>query len=88
MFQKGDYVRIKEKFWEIPPTIKLGVNEIMRKYAGKEYQIRLTHYGDMRTRYKLCDNMHDWIWDENWLEPVSEIKDVYTEELDILFMGD
>ena len=85
MFQKGDWVCIKREFWNIEPTYTLGVNEIMRKYAGKEYQIRLVNYGDVRTRYKLYDDVHDWIWDENWLEPVPEYKDVSSEELDVLF---
>lgn len=84
-FVKGDIVRIKPKFWEIEPTNLLAVMSSMYKYADNVYTIQSIYNSGVRW-YRLEEV--DFIWDENWLEPAGLIKDVYTEELDLLFMGD
>ena len=89
MFVKGELVRIKEEFWLYAPAHRLGINDYMHKMQGQEYEVRLTHVYGIKTHYRLyTDTEHDWVWDENWLEPANVIKDVYTEELDLLFKGD
>ena len=89
MYQVGDIVRIKNQFWRCATFTSLGYNESMKRMQGQEYEIRQVAPAGIKHRYRLyADAPHNWIWDEAWLEPASEIKDVYTEELDLLFMGD
>ena len=89
MFAKGEFVQIKKEFWLYAPTIGLGINEQMRKMQGQVYEIKANPVNGVKTRYRLyTDDGSNWVWDENWLESVSLIKDVYTEELDLLFKGD
>ena len=97
MYQVGDLVRIKDNFWLYQPTARMGYNGDMKNMQGEVYKIRATPINGCKTHYRLdvskktdsiWEEDHDWVWDEAWLEPVTEIKDVYTEELDLLFMGD
>ena len=99
MYQIGDLVRIKDNFWLCQATARMGYNNDMKNMQGEVYKIRATPINGCETHYRLDvkkpDSIwgleHDWVWDEAWLEPVTEtteIKDVYTEELDLLFMGD
>jgi len=99
MYQVGDLVRIKDNFWLCQATVRMGYNKYMEDMQGEVYKIKTTPINGCKTHYRLdvkkADSIwefeHDWVWDEAWLEPVTEtteIKDVYTEELDLLFMGD
>lgn len=89
MFQIGDLVRIKDRFWTCRAISDLRYNRTMQDMQGQEYTIKNNNVSGNKYRYRLdTDTVHDWVWDEAWLEQVTEIKDVYTEELDLLFMGD
>ena len=86
MYEVGDIVRIKEKFWKLRTTYMLTVNARMHAYEDYVTTIKEKNVNGNPTWYKMAE--FPWVWDENWLEPVTEIKDVYTEELDSIFMGD
>lgn len=83
MFQKGELVRIKNKFWEYLPTYSLGTNEYMRKMQGQEYKVRTNPVNGLKTHYRLStDDEYNWVWDENWLEPAYVIKDINASEIE------
>lgn len=90
MFKIGDLVRIKENFWLYPTTTKLGYNDKMKEMQGQDYIVEQKNVSGCKYYYRLAvaDYKHYWVWDEAWLEPTIEIKDVYTDELDLLFTGD
>lgn len=90
MYEVNDWVKIKENFWNIQPTVNLGISPEMKMLAGEEYKIRKVGHNGIKTRYRLESGSfypYDWIWDENWLQPVTEIKDVLTEEFDSIFQN-
>lgn len=77
MFNIGDTVKIKEKFWykrygdddeggEDPD-----VSDEMIKYAGQEYEV--IDYYDYETRRYILSGTQFWKWDERWLEPAKSI---------------
>lgn len=89
MFEVGELIHIKEQFWTHPAITGLGYNHTMQNMQGQEYTIKYKNINGSKHRYRLdTDDEHNWVWDENWLEATSNLKDVYTEELDLLFMGD
>ena len=77
MFNRGDIVKIKEKFWrkryryykEGGPDP--GVAEEMKQYAGQEYEVTDV-YNNVTKRY-ILSGTRDWKWDERWLEPAGNI---------------
>lgn len=96
MFEVGDIVRIKDKFWKCKPTVPLGITDVMQSMQGEIYKVKKNQINGYITRYRLdveikpdtaWDENKDWVWDENWLEPVVEIKEIYTEELDLILKG-
>ena len=86
MFQIGELVRIKDQFWMCRAVSGLGYNRTMQNMQGQEYTIKYKNVSGSKHRYRLnTDDVHNWVWDENWLEPAGYIKDVSAEEFDSMF---
>lgn len=88
MFEKGELVTVRKKFWEIPPVFPLGIASEMRDYQGEIYRIAKTNSNGIKSRYQLetlGNQLISWTWDENWLEPATKIKDIDSLEVEELF---
>lgn len=69
-FQVGDWVRIRENFFEYNPLSGPGVADDMKTMVGEEDVVSGT-CGDS----VYLDN-HRYRWLSAWLEPVDEIADL------------
>ena len=71
MFDINDHVKIKDNFFDYRFDDDPGLDEEMKRYAGKEFVVERIYQSNERykvTWYDLEDNV--FTWDERWLEPV------------------
>ena len=87
MFNIGDTVKIKEKFWyeryedDDEGGRDPGVAGEMRQYAGQEYEVK-DIYNNVTKRY-ILNGASDCKWDDLWLEPAGSISIEEENVLDV-----
>lgn len=91
MFKIGEFVTVKDKFWEIPSNISPDPDRIMYKYAGMTSKIVDKSLYDNKFVYQLEDApWHSvksyWSFGEEWLEPVEKTHICRPTEEEIMSM--
>jgi hypothetical protein len=80
MFEIGEWVKTKP-MTEIHATENLYFHPDMKFECEKEVQITAKETCENRIEYTVEQN--GWIWDEDWLEPITEkhIKNVSEDDI-------
>lgn len=74
-FEIGQRVRIKPNAYEIPESHEhhVGFNHYMRKWCGSI--VTISRKRDSGYSYLVYEN--SWSWNEVWLEPLIEERDIF-----------